>query len=170
MSSAKDMTGQQFGRLLVIERAANHPRRRDVMWLCENLDTKERIAVRGDTLRSGNTKGCGHLRFVPGRSKEGKRTPTAESFRNMHRRCENPNHHKFHSYGAVGVRVCERWSGENGFANFLADLGERPEGTTLGRYLDSGNYEPGNCKWMTSTEQGMEVRSKHFLDSIFKAA
>jgi hypothetical protein len=48
------------------------------------------------------------------------------------------------------VIVCDRWLD---FRNFYADLGERPEGTTLGRYGDTGNYEAGNCTWMTSVEQ-----------------
>lgn len=48
------------------------------------------------------------------------------------------------------VDVCVRW---HKFENFLSDMGERPEGTTLGRFGDVGNYEPGNCKWMTWAEQ-----------------
>jgi hypothetical protein len=49
------------------------------------------------------------------------------------------------------VTICDRW--KDSFENFLADLGERPPGTTLGRFGDIGNYTPLNCKWMTSKEQ-----------------
>lgn len=53
--------------------------------------------------------------------------------------------------------VCERWLV---FENFLADMGERPARTTLGRVLDIGNYEPGNVFWQTRSEQKLEARNK----------
>ena len=56
-------------------------------------------------------------------------------------------------YGARGITVCDRWRGENGFENFLSDMGPRPEGMTLDRKESNGNYEPGNCKWATKEEQ-----------------
>ena len=68
-------------------------------------------------------------------------------------RCTNPAASNYKNYGCKGVQVCARWLGESGFQNFLADLGERPPGTTLGRFGDVGNYEPSNVKWMTSAEQ-----------------
>lgn len=68
----------------------------------------------------------------------------------MKERCQNPRDSHYPAYGAIGVTVCERWQD---FCNFLADMGVRPEGTTLGRYGDLGNYEPGNCAWMTEDEQ-----------------
>ena len=69
----------------------------------------------------------------------------------MRDRCSNPNSTRFEHYGGKGVKVCSRW---DSFENFLADMGERPKGTTLGRYADTGNYEPGNCAWQTAKEQG----------------
>ena len=78
-------------------------------------------------------------------------TPTYLSWQAMKKRCLNPNHDHYASYGAKGVTVCMRW--RKSFKTFLADMGERPENTTLGRFGDSGNYEPGNCAWMTLAEQ-----------------
>jgi len=75
----------------------------------------------------------------------------------MKTRCFNIKGDNFASYGALGVTVCDRW--KDSFENFLADMGERPEGTTLGRFGDMGNYEPKNCKWMTSAEQVANWRS-----------
>ena len=73
----------------------------------------------------------------------------------MKQRCFNPNTERYPKYGALGVTICDRWNISKGgsFQNFLSDMGERPAGTSLGRFGDVGNYEPGNCKWMTQAEQ-----------------
>lgn len=78
-------------------------------------------------------------------------TPTYISWQAMKKRCLDPNNDHYKSYGAKGVSVCNRWL--ESFKNFLSDMGERPENTTLGRFGDIGNYEPSNCKWMTLAEQ-----------------
>jgi hypothetical protein len=88
------------------------------------------------------------------------RTPTYYSWSSMIARCTNPNARGFKNYGGAGVRVCERWSGKHGFANFLADLGARPEGTSLGRIGDTGHYEPGNCHFQTRRVQDVTRRLK----------
>ena len=82
---------------------------------------------------------------------------TYVSWTNLIARCTNTNATSYSRYGGAGVAVCDQWKA---FENFLADLGERPKGTTLGRILDLGNYEPGNCFWMTKAEQGLARRNK----------
>lgn len=75
----------------------------------------------------------------------------------MKTRCLNPRHVRWEDYGGRGIKVCERWKK---FENFLADMGVRPEGMTLDRYPDAdGNYEPGNCRWATGTEQRINRRA-----------
>ena len=68
----------------------------------------------------------------------------------MRERCLDRSNIGYHYYGGRGVTICERWGK---FENFLADMGERPEGKTLDRIDNEGHYEPSNCKWSTAKEQ-----------------
>ena len=144
----KDVSGQSFGRL-----NAHWPVGRKggiVIWLCSCLCGRLRL-IHGSSLRSGASRSCRCAQIVHGHSKRDAHTATYRSWRALIARCTNPNHSRWHRYGGSGVSVCDRW--RSSFQNFLADLGERPAGKTLGRFNDSGNYEPGNVAWMTSREQ-----------------
>lgn len=84
-------------------------------------------------------------------------TPTYRSWQAMLTRCTNSNRAQFKDYGGRGIKVCERWLK---FENFLADMGERPDGTTLDRFPNKdGDYEPGNCRWASRVEQNRNTRS-----------
>lgn len=68
----------------------------------------------------------------------------------MMNRCHNPRDDGYPRYGARGIAVCEWW---RIFANFLGDMGERPEGKTIDRIDNGRGYEQGNCRWATPKEQ-----------------
>lgn len=81
----------------------------------------------------------------------------------MRQRCNNPNASGYKAYGAVGIRVCERWDMPNGvgWLNFLEDMGEAPEGLSLDRFPDGkGNYSPDNCRWATASQQGFNQKRR----------
>lgn len=90
-------------------------------------------------------------------------SPEWRSWRSMKTRCclklKRPEGKR---YWSNGITVCDRWL--ESFANFLADMGPRPEGTTLDRINNAGNYEPGNCRWATKDEQANNQTSNVILE------
>ena len=84
------------------------------------------------------------------------KTPGYTSWQAMKQRCYYPKHKDYANYGGRGITVCDRW--QNSFANFIADMGERPKGLTLERRDTNGNYEPTNCYWATASEQMINRR------------
>lgn len=73
-------------------------------------------------------------------------------------RVTNPHNAKWALYGGRGIRMAPEWMAE--FAAFLRDMGPRPVGTTLDRIDPDGDYEPGNCRWATATEQRHNRRTE----------
>ena len=77
-------------------------------------------------------------------------TPTYRSWYSMLQRCTNPRDLGWTNYGGRGIKVCDEWLTIEGF---VRDMGLRPVGMSLDRIDTDGNYEPGNCRWATVTEQ-----------------
>ena len=83
-----------------------------------------------------------------------RRTPTMETWVSMRDRCTKPTHAKWKVYGGRGITVCDRWLGPDGFANFQADMGERPSRKhSIDRIDGTKGYFPGNCRWATPSVQ-----------------
>jgi hypothetical protein len=89
-----------------------------------------------------------------------RKQPEYHAWRAMNYRCTAPHHPLFKYYGARGISVCDRWLGS--YENFLTDMGHKPSPSLLLTRIDMmGNYEPGNCRWATKSEQNRRRRSKN---------
>jgi hypothetical protein len=89
----------------------------------------------------------------PSRTHGLSQTREYRSYKHMINRCHNPKNDCYHLYGARGITVCERWRRDNGFNNFLADMGPRPERTSLDRINVDLGYSPDNCRWADDKTQ-----------------
>ena len=153
-----DLTGQRFGKLLVIGEKGRI--NEQVAWECQ-CDCGNTTVVRSSDLRSGDTKSCGclrkelHTKHGQNTRKRGE-TLTYQCWKAMIGRCYRPNNTSFPYYGGRGIKVCKSWWK---FRNFYRDMGDKPKGLTLERINGDGDYEPSNCKWASYQEQNQNKRN-----------
>ncbi len=113
------------------------------------MNTENRNATRAHSLKHGHAK-------------RGLQSPEYNTWRNIKKRCFNPNNPKFPDYGGRGITICSEW--RDSFAAFLRDMKLRPQGYSIHRIDNDGNYEPGNCRWASRNEQDRNKRNSHYLE------
>lgn len=149
----------KYGRFTIIGAVTGGGNRR-VRVVCSCPARTERV-VELAALKSGHTRSCGCLRreLVAARSRiHGKTgTPEFRAWANMLQRCENPNWPRYADYGGRGIKIHQAW--RTNFETFLADVGARPSRNhSLDRIDNNGNYEPGNVRWATRSQQQRNKR------------
>jgi|GEM_PF-2384486 len=129
------------------------------MWRCV-CDCGTVRDVQGYNLSSGKTNSCGCFSAdVASRNnkKHGMRKSTEYRIWSlMIQRCHNKNNPGYRNWGSRGIKVCDAWL--ESFENFYKDMGRRPDGTSLDRIDNDGNYEPSNCRWATKRQQTLNRR------------
>lgn len=163
-----DISGKKFGRLTVICRAEDEKTssgRNHITYICK-CDCGNKITVKAESLRSGNTKSCGCLSKEITKSRMLKHgfanSQIYKIWRGMKQRCYYKNHKSFKDYGGRRITVCDEW--KNDFQTFYDYVSQLPhfceEGYSLDRINNNGNYEPANVRWATAKEQANNKRKR----------
>lgn len=148
---AEDMIGQRFGTNTVVARV------RGKVWLCR-CDCGSERPLASDYLRK--SPGCRQCNAARRAAQKAERAanlhkPTWNSWVAMRHRCNSGDTERHRNYAGRGITVCPRW---DSYENFVSDMGERPEGTTLDRIDTDGDYTPSNCRWATPALQSRNRR------------
>lgn len=163
-----DITGLRFGRWTVL-RYSHSDQHRFTQWECRCECGTVRVVSR-QGLRSGKSQSCGclhverHTARLITHGMTNDPTGTYRVWKQIISRCNCPSATHFNHYGGRGIKVCDAWSGREGFATFARDMGTRPSPThSIDRIDVNGNYEPGNCRWATNRDQCRNKRTTHIL-------
>ena len=166
--SKLDLIGKHFGNLMVVEEKGSDKFRR-ALWNClcscgkyKTIATRELVS--GAVISCGCKKNSTQFKMRHGKA----RTPEYKIWINMRSRCAGkcPEHTSKYYYKR-GIKVCDEWDRSNGFESFISHVGWRPSNKhSLDRINNNGNYEPGNVRWATRSEQAKNTRKAMAIESF----
>ena len=179
MGKLIDLTGQRFGKLVVVKRAENHVSPngfQKVQWLCQ-CDCGNMTIVSGGNLRNGTTKSCGCLKVESGKTanlkhgciRVGNKDRLYGVWAGMKQRCYNPKHEFYHRYGARGINVCDEWLNdyfafkEWAYANGYDEKAKLNQ-CTIDRIDPNKGYCPENCRWVDQKVQSNGLCTNHLIE------
>lgn len=162
----KDLSGQRFGRLTVIEEAGRS-KNKTILWRC-SCDCGSETITLSTSLRNGNSRSCGCLQKEISTKHGLSNHKMAHIWYDMLYRCYNKKNKYYKNYGGRGISVCKRW---HSLENFIKDMSAsydehklNNDTTQIDRIDNNGNYEPSNCKWSTCPENNQNTSKMiHFI-------
>ena len=151
--------GTRFGRLEVVGIATPKNRRSRSVCKC---DCGKTVTRTNTELRRG-LQSCGCLlsdaHMKHGGSRRGHRERLWEIFNGIKARCEHPKSNIYKYYGGRGISICRKWRDDyTKFREWALKNGYK-DGLSIDRINPDGNYEPGNCRWITQREQCLNKRN-----------
>lgn len=158
-----NLIGQRFGRWVVLSKGTDKQH-----WVCR-CDCGTTKTVSGYCLKTGESESCGCLRhYLTSYSKNVSHgqsmTKLYSRWLAMKRRCFRKSDPKYPRYGARGITVCRDWLDFARFYEYIRNnLGDCPSGCSLDRINNDGNYEPGNVRWSTARQQGLNREASRVL-------
>ena len=161
----KDLTGQPFGRLIVI-REYGRTKNGHVTWLCK-CDCGNEVVVSGDHLRNEHTQSCGCLSRERSTTHGCANEPWYPIYRAMMERCghlEGASERNLRNYRDRGIVVCDLWrNSPQAFGDWLIAHGWR-KGLQIDRIDNNKGYSPDNCRVVTCKENNNNRRNTLKLD------
>lgn len=152
MTARIDRTGMRYGAWLVVSMAELRGGKR--FWLCR-CDCGNEAKVASGNLATGSSSGCSSCKR---KTHNLSKLPEYDIWSGIKSRCYCQTATGFQNYGGRGISMCQRW--RESFPAFLEDVGRRPSPKhSLDRIDNNGDYEPGNCEWVSHKHQANNKRT-----------
>ena len=131
--------------------------------------TKRIVAEESQRDSKGRFKKGHQEKLKHGHAFDGAKTKEWRAWTEMKKRCNPGRATRFPDHAGRGIKVCSEW--QNSFQAFIDSVGFAPEGNdiSLDRIDNNGNYEPGNVRWATRTEQMRNKRSNRIIEAFGKS-